>query len=246
MPFRDLAWGLAGRGIAVLRYEKRTKKYPLSKTPADWTLEDEVIDDAVAAAELLRGQEDVDPNQVFVLGHSLGGTLAPYIAQKDGKLAGIIILAGASRSILDLLEDQTDYLARLGGQPPEKDRTLVDLHQQIAAIRAGLAKEVKEPVLGVPAVYWERLHKLDQVGTAEKLSIPILILQGGRDYQVTKKDFAIWQERLGSRKGVKLRLFDDLNHLFITGKGPSTPAEYQQAGHVDEQVVRTIAEWILR
>ncbi len=245
-PFRDLAWGLASRGVAVLRYEKRTRVHPLAKPAAEWTLEDEVIDDAIAAAELLRKHKDIDPKRVYVLGHSLGGTLAPYIAQKDGKLAGIVIMAGSARSILDLLEEQTEYIATLGGQPSEKDRQELDkLKQQLAAIRAGKTQDVTEPILSVPAVYWERLHKLDPAGVAAKLETPMLILQGGRDYQVTKKDFTLWKERLGNHKSVTLKLFDDLNHLFIAGQGPSTPAEYQQAGHVDEKVIGAIRTWIM-
>jgi hypothetical protein len=243
-PFRDLAWGLASRGIAVLRYEKRTKKYPQARPAADWTLEDEVIDDAVAAAELLRQHQDIDPQRVYVLGHSLGGTLAPYIARRDGKLAGIVVMAGSARSILDLLEEQTEYLSKLNGEPSEKDRQDLDkLKQQLAAIRAGKTQEVTEPILGVPAAYWERLHKLDPTATAVTLQIPILILQGGRDYQVTTKDFALWQERLGSHKNVTCKLFDDLNHLFIAGQGFSKPAEYQQAGHVDAKVIEAIVRW---
>jgi hypothetical protein len=154
-------------------------------------------------------------------------------------------MAGGARSILDLLEDQTQYIAKLNGAPSEEDRQELDkLKQQLALIRAGKAQEVKEPILGVPAVYWERLHKLDPVDTAAKLQLPVLILQGGRDYQVTDKDFALWKERLGRREKVALKLFADLDHLFVTGQGRSTPAEYQQAGHVDAAAISTIAQWI--
>jgi fermentation-respiration switch protein FrsA (DUF1100 family) len=81
-------------------------------------------------------------------------------------------------------------------------------------------------------------------GTAAKLKLPILILHGGRDYQITMADFRLWKQRLGSRQNVTLKLFPRLNHLFIVGDGPSGPAEYQQAGHVDEQVIKHIAEWV--
>ncbi len=245
-PFRDLAWGLATRGIAVLRYEKRTKVHPLAKPAAEWTPADETTDDALAAVQLLRKRGDIDPRRVYILGHSLGGMLAPYIARQDEKLGGIIIMAATARSILDVLEDQTEYLARLGGEPSELDRAeLARLRQRLAAVRAGKAAET-EPILGVPAVYWERLHKLDPAGTAAQLKLPILVLQGGRDYQVTRKDFAVWEERLQGRDNARLRLLENLNHLFVAGEGRSTPAEYQQAGHVDAAVIALIADWIGR
>lgn len=95
-PFRDLAWALAGRGVAVLRYDKRTAVHAeaMHAKKADLTLDDETIDDALAAATLLRARADV--GHVFVVGHSLGGTLAPRIAARDQAIAGIVVLGAAT------------------------------------------------------------------------------------------------------------------------------------------------------
>ena len=244
-PFRDLAWGLASRDVAVLRYVKRTKEHPTAKPRGQWTLADETIDDALAAAELLRDRPEIDPKRVFVLGHSLGGMAAPFIAAHDDKLGGIILVAGNARSILDLIEDQTEYLAELDGDYSDEERAKIDeLKQALAAIRAGEPEKVTEPILGVPASYWTHLHSLNPAGAAAKLKMPILILHAGRDYQVTMADFRLWKQRLGNRKNVTFKLFPQLNHLFIVGDGPSSPAEYQQPGHVDEQVIKYIAEWV--
>ena len=113
-PFKDLAWGLASQGIAVLRYDKRTKVYPEKMAALKTlTVKEETIDDAVAAVELLRQTPNIDPQRVFVLGHSLGGYLAPRIAQADTDLAGLIILAGAARPLEDLMLEQTNTFYRL-------------------------------------------------------------------------------------------------------------------------------------
>src|SRR4051812_37376787 len=102
-PFRDLAWGLADRGIAVLRYEKRTRQYAAKMVGnGNLTVREETIDDALLAAALLRRYERINPKRVFVLGHSLGGTLAPRIAAEDRSLAGLIIMAGATRPFLEV------------------------------------------------------------------------------------------------------------------------------------------------
>jgi dienelactone hydrolase len=92
--FKDLAEGLASRGIVVLRYEKRTKQYGarMANMPR-YTVQDEAVDDAAKAAAMLQTQPQVDPRRVFVLGHSLGGYIAPRIAEEEGKLAGLILLA---------------------------------------------------------------------------------------------------------------------------------------------------------
>jgi dienelactone hydrolase len=243
-PFRDLAQGLASRGIVVLRYEKRTKAYPTAKKADEWTLADETIDDALAAAELLRNRPEVDPRYVYVLGHSLGGMAAPFIAQRDPKLAGIIILAGSARSVLDLLEEQTAYLAGLDGSiSPEEQQYLDQLHKETTAIREGKLDEVPADA-AFPARPLAELHHLDPAGAAAKLELPILVLQGGRDYQVTRADFEIWQRQLDKHPNATLRLLENLNHLFVAGSGKSTPAEYQQPGHVDPAVIDIIAAWI--
>jgi hypothetical protein len=99
-PFRDLAWGLADRGIGVLRYEKRTRQYASTlSTLENLTVREETIEDALLGVALLRAHDRIDPGRVFVLGHSLGGTLAPRIALEDRSLAGLIVMAGATRPI---------------------------------------------------------------------------------------------------------------------------------------------------
>ena len=112
-PFRDLAWGLASKGIAVLRYEKRTKVHAAQIAAAglsQFTVKEETIDDALSAAAQLRQTDGINPKRIFILGHSLGGTVAPRIGQADPNLAGLIILAGATRPLEDLMVEQTRYI----------------------------------------------------------------------------------------------------------------------------------------
>ncbi len=244
-PFRDLAWGLASKGVAVLRYVKRTKKYPQSTTPEECTLEFETIDDALAAARLARERSEIDAERVFVAGHSLGGMAVPFIAQRDDKLGGIVIIAGNARSILDLIEDQIEYIASEDGDVSDEERKqLEDVRSVSAGLRAGDLDSMTKKLLGVPGIYWHRLHKLDNVTAATKLTMPIMIIHGRRDYQVTMKDYQIWQERLSDRRNVTMKLYPRLNHLLVPGDKPSTPAEYQQKGHVDVRVINDIASWI--
>lgn len=93
-PFRDLAWGFAKNGIAVLRYDKRTKVYPNYKYKND-TLQEWIIDDVLAAISLLNTIPEINKEQIFLLGHSLGGYLIPRIALQAPNLKGFIVMAGA-------------------------------------------------------------------------------------------------------------------------------------------------------
>jgi len=223
--FRDLAEGLASRGVAVLRYEKRTKAYPAKcAADPDFTMTDETVIDAVRAAALLRGEKDIDPRRVFVLGHSQGGYMIPRIAARDPKLAGVIAMAGNVRPLEVLIVEQMRYLASLQGQ----------------------STDVHVPDLHLPAHYLPDLKGYDPAAEAKKLGLPMLIMQGGRDYQVTMEDFALWKAALDGRTNVTLRAYPNLNHLFIAGEGKSTPAEYQAAAHVAANVIDDLAAWIAR
>jgi len=225
-PFRDLAEGLASRGIAVLRYEKRTKVYAQRMAAMkDLTVEQETVEDAVKAAALLRSQPEVASSRVFLVGHSLGGYVAPRIAQQDSRLAGLVLMAANVRPLVELIEDQLQTIGMAG----------TDLQRAKAEILKAL-----------PPAYLDDLRNYNPVEAARALSLPILILQGERDYQVTMQDFNLWRAGLGDRQNVGFRSFPALNHLFIAGQGKSTPAEYAQAGHVDAEVIEAIAGWVRR
>ena len=251
-PFRDLAWGLATRGIAVLRYEKRTRVYAAriaSTGITNLTVREETIDDALRAIAQLRETDGIDPKRIFVLGHSLGGMVAPRIAQADPKLAGLIILEGATtRPLEDLMVEQTRYLISRNTQPSaEAEAKLNGVIAEAAKIKNLTAADASRSMLllGAPPKYWLDLREHDPLAAARTLKQPLLVLQGGRDYQVTEADFNGWKKALGSRPGVTFKLYPALNHLLVAGEGASTPSEYELPGHVAESVIADIAGWIL-
>ena len=248
-PFRDLAQGLGSKGVAVLRYEKRTRQHA-QKVTSDLTLtvKQETIDDAVAGVALLRATKGIDPSRVFVLGHSLGGMLAPRIAAAGGSaVRGLVVLAGAVRPIEDTIVDQMRYLSTLDGQlAPQEQQQLEQMEALAARVKA--LKPTDAPAgagpFSAPAGYWIDLRGYDPPAVARAQKAAMLILQGERDYQVTMDDFAKWKAALGSRSNVTLKSYPALNHLFVAGTGRSTPLEYSIAGHVAEEVVNDIAAWI--
>ena len=236
--FKDLAEGLASRGILVLRYEKRTLQYRarIAAIP-NFTVQEETVEDAVKAVTLVRSQAEVNAGRVFVVGHSLGGYVAPRIAGQDGKLAGIVVMAGNVRPLEDLLVEQAEYRGAKG-----------DL-ERAKALRAAVKKlspgDEDSPALGaLPVSYWVDLKDYDPAAEARKLAIPILILQGERDYQVTMADFALWKTAVGSAKGVVMKSYPALNHLFVAGEGKSLPAEYNKPGHVAPAVIEDLANFV--
>ena len=237
--FKDLAQGLASRGIVVLRYEKRTKQYAgrMANMPR-FTLHDETVEDALKAAALLRTQTGVDPKRVFVIGHSLGAYAAPRIGAEDPQLAGLILMAGNARHIEDLVVDQVQAL---GGSPKALENAKA-VQAKVKSLEHG--DEDSPAVMNAPVSYWLDLKDYDPVGDAVKIGMPMLILQGERDYQVTMKDFALWKAGLSKSKGVAMKSYPALNHLFVAGEGKSTAAEYSKPGHVAPEVIEDIAAFV--
>jgi uncharacterized protein len=248
-PFRDLARGLASQGIAVLRYEKRTKQHPTecAALGAKFTIQDETVCDALAAVALLTNTPGMDPMRVFVLGHSLGGMIAPRIARGAPHIAGLIIMAAGNRSLDETVIDQMNYIASLQPEMSLEARKQIDgFKAQMAQVKALTTNDVNSTtaLLGAPPRYWLDLRGYVPARAAETLQCPMLVMQGARDYQATVGDFEVWQRHLKGRDNVCFKLYPDLNHLFITGTGKCTPAEYEKPGHVAPEVVRDIAQWL--
>lgn len=250
-PLRDLAWGLASQGIAVLRYDKRTLAHgaDLAASLSTLTVDEETVDDAVIAVAQLRATPGVDPDRVFLAGHSLGGYLAPRIAARAPGLRGLVYLEASSRPLPELILDQVRYLAALDGTPsPEAASQVEAVRRQVElAMSPSLspATPVAELPLGVPAAYWLDLQRYDPLAAAAGLDAPMLFVQGGRDYQVTAKDLAGWRAALGDRRDVVFREYPTLDHLMFAGEGPSRPRDYEQAGHVAPEVIEDVGAWIL-
>jgi uncharacterized protein len=249
-PFKDLAGGLASRGVAVLRYEKRTKVHGARMAKeVDLTVDQETVDDALAAVALLRGMKEIDGAHVVVVGHSLGGQLAPRIAARaPGSVAAIAILAGSTRPLPDMIVEQTRYIASLDGRRAlEEDEQLGELEKAAARARElmkGQPGKGGEVVLGAGAAYWADLGKYDALTVAAKLDLPIFVAQGGRDYQVTTVDFDAWKKALAGRPKATFELFAEANHLFGPGEGKSAPEEYQRRAPVDGRLVERLSAWV--
>jgi len=254
-PLKDLAWGLASAGVGVLRFDKVTFVHPRQVTEnRGFTLADEYLPEALAAIGVLGGHPAVDAGRVFVAGHSLGGTVAPRVAVAQSSVAqppvaGLVILAGGAQPLHWAAERQFRYLASLDPSNAAAAQPALDvIDRQARAVDDPSLSEAtpdSELPFGVPAAYWLDVRSYDPAATAAGLSQPMLIVQGGRDYQATvADDLSRWRAALDGRPDVTFRVYEADNHLFFPGSGPSSPTEYEPAQHVDPEVVAGIAAWL--
>jgi hypothetical protein len=253
-PFKDLAWGLASRGVAVLRFDKVTRAHPDQvRADRDFTVADEYLPHALAALRLLRAHPTVGAKQVFLAGHSLGGTIAPRVAAADSSaadpsVAGLVILAGGSEPLHWATVRQVRYLASLDPAAAAAQPVIDTMTAQAEQVDSpDLSPDTPDDRLpfGTAASYWLDLRDYDPVATAAALHQPLFIGQGGRDYQATvADDLSRWQAGLQGCRDVTIRIYPADNHFFFPGAGPSSPAELDRPHHLDPQLVADINDWL--
>ena len=255
-PFKDIAEGLAARGVACIRYNKRSHthglKMVLNRTPI--TVREETIEDALLAARLLRSDSRIDPSRVFLAGHSMGGMLAPRIECSGGDFAGLILLAGSPRRLEEIMLAQMAEISAsstgLTKKIMEKQRSkFARLFEGLYGLTDGEAK-AKKVGGGTTAYYFKEMGQPTVADWLAKTRKPMLIMQGEQDFQVKAAvDFALYKDLLGHRENVTFRLYPGLNHCFVPARFSSiadAKKEFTLERHIGPQVLDDMAEWILK
>ena len=251
-PFRDIAEGLAKRGIATLRYDKRTFAYKKELAKADVTVEEETVEDALAAAELLKNDPRIDPARIFILGHSMGAMLAPRIDAEGAGAAGLILLAGTPYRLEEVVVKQ---LARAGGKSPLG--LVVKLEHKIFAKKFDGLYEMsddeakKKKFAGnLTLYYFKEMGRKTAADYLKESAKPVLIMQGEKDTQVlANDDYEAFKTQLAGRENTEFRLYPGLNHLFVDALTTSVlqaTKEYGAERHIGDAVLDDIAQFILK
>jgi dienelactone hydrolase len=252
-PFRDIAHGLAERGIATLRYDKRCKLYPDSAAPDKVTIQTEATDDFDAAVRMLQGDARVDAKRIFVVGHSLGGMLVPYLADRHPELAGAISMSGTLRPFFDVMKQQQTLAIAEMQKSPDAEASVSQLNALVRELDEKVPKLDALPddelIIGQPVRYWKSLRD----ATGEKLlantKVPILVLWGSADMQIYAEDFDLWLAAEKKYPNLRCMRFDRLNHLMIptTLENPNLmeiSKDYAVASKVDAAVIEAIAGFV--
>ena len=248
---RDLAWGLASRGIATLRYDQRTWTHALAFARQDeFTIDDEYVLDALAAIEALRQTSRIDPARIHVLGLSLGGFVAPRIARQAPDLAGVIVASAPSggfrQSRVRALERDLSTIRTKDPEDPSAaflQRIIDRTRAQVADVEALAAGEAVMPDISVRPSYHLDLAAYRPEETARDLAVPLLVLHSNADTRLTQDDAMGWIRGLQGHQDVVFRLYADLSHGlvdFTAGTGP----ELRPHGYVGVEVIEDIAAWI--
>ena len=254
-PFKDLAQGLARHGIASVRYDKRSFAHGfkmLRDKSLEVTVKTETIDDAILATDLLKKDPRIDPERVFIIGHSMGGMLAPRIDAEGGNYAGLMIMAGSPRKLEEIILDQNEAALRstkgfvnwIVKKQVAKFASMFDGMYELSDAEA----KKKKMGGGTTLYYFKEMGEHSAPSYLSVCEKPILIMQGEKDFQSTaEKDFAAYKQLLAGRSNITFRLYENLSHAFVPsvyGDIMKAKQEYNVEQHIGENVTVDIANWV--
>lgn len=234
--FAQIADTLGRRGIAVLRLDDRG--WGASRGDVTTATTEDLAADTRAATEWLRQRAEIDPARIVLAGHSEGAMIAPMLAAEDPRVPAVVLLAGPSWSGRRILDFQLrDALQQQGLAGAALDSTF-----------AAKAAERDAAANRVPWVRW--FMDYDPLPAARRLRVPVLVMHGGTDRQVTPAQ----AEELGAAileggaTDVTVTLYPELNHLFIHDPaGTADPAKYAAlpSKQVPAEVLGALADWLV-
>ena len=253
-PFKDLADGLAAHGIASIRYDKRTfvhGRKMMKANAAGMTVREETIEDVLLALAMLRADKRIDSDNIFILGYSMGAMLAPRADAEGGDVKGLIMMAGTPHRLEDIVIRQLNQsrgtnlllglVTRLEGKYfARKFDGLYELSDEEA--------KKKKFAGNITLYYFKEMGQKTAADYLLESSKPVLIMQGGRDFQVlADDDFKAFKEQLADRGNITYKLYPELNHCFVPAIYDDilkASKEYSVERHIGEDVISDIAEFI--
>ena len=219
-PFRQIADTLSRRGIAVLRLDDRGTGCSGGGPVSDVNTSARA-GDTRAALTFLRGQTNIDPRRLGVVGISEGATIAIMIAATDPNLGAVVTMAGSAGPGWQVWAYQTGYKISLGeemNRAQKKRWRAGEDPQNILNERVGEARDHVRA--GKANAWWTYFFNYDPLTAAKKVASPVLILHGDRDSNVPvshahKLAAAI---RNAGNTDVTVTIYPDHNHLFLPDK----------------------------
>lgn len=254
-PFKDLAEGLGRHGIASIRYDKRSFAHGRKMLKkGSLTVREEVIEDAVLASEMLKNDQRIDSEKVFIIGHSMGAMLAPRIDFEGGNFKGLILMAGTLDTLEEVLLRQLEEMKNgkskiMSWVASAQDKKFRKSFENLYEISDEEAKKRKYAG-GVDLYYFKEMGKHRAEDYLEKTEKPVLVMQGSRDLQVNvERDFGGYKRAFGKKDNFSFRLYEGLNHCFVPALYDDiskATKEFSKERHIGENIISDIAGWIFK
>jgi pimeloyl-ACP methyl ester carboxylesterase len=247
---REIAVHLAGQGIASFRYDKRG----VGASQGDYfeTGFYDLVSDAAAALAWLRAQDQVQPEKVFLLGHSEGSGIAMRLAGTGADVAGIVLLGGWARKSEEMLLWQADQV--VPGMRGFNKWLIGVLHidirkaqlKQFEKIKRSKKNVYRQLTVKVNAKWLREFLGYDPAEELRKIRVPVLAITGSKDIQVNPADLDRMAQLVQGE--FESHQLPDLTHMLRTDSGQPTINTYaeQVRRPVDPRLLELVSEWLQR
>lgn len=208
------------------------------------------VQDAGAALTFLESHEHVDKKRIFLMGHSSGAIVAAKLAGGRGDPAGVVLMAAPGRPLREILVEQLENTLKLNNcNAAQREAALKEQEAFLAFIESyRRGQEIPAPFLAEKdGLMWlKELLNYDPLGDYARLTCPALILQGGKDLQIREEDARRITGTLKERgnAGVRLRVFPDLDHLFMPSGDGNIANYYDRERSISTQVLEELKAWL--
>lgn len=252
---KQLADMLAAEGIATLRYDKRgmfANKATMPTDPAalpNFTRWDAFVEDAAGAFRFLAEQQAVDPARIGIAGHSEGGLVAlDLTARGTVRPKVLILLSTPGRPLAAVIEEQLERTLEAQNAPPDVAADLLGASRRISdeIIRTGRVPD--HVPAGLKALYpdyagpfLQSLLRFDPAQAAAGLDMPVLVLTGKADAQVSvERDAAALARPVAKLPGSQVTVPEGVSHNLksVEENGPGFE------GAVAPEVLEKLKEWL--
>lgn len=236
-PYKDIAEGLAEKGIASFRYDKRAVSHKdklNNENILDFTIKEEYLDDYNEVIKYLSERKDIDKNNVFTIGHSQGGYIIPMLEKTNNLPKGYVFLAAPSTKIEDAMIEQCEKILKTPNLSEDMKKQYTEMKSGAEKVKTLTTLSPNEMIAGASVKYWLDLKSYNVLDEVKNINKPMIFLQGLNDFNVPERDLNLYKDALKGKENVEYKTYKDLTHLFT--KGASTT--------VETEVIDDIAKFI--
>lgn len=244
----NLAWGLASKGFGVVRYNKLTLQHgsALVREKPKMTQDDEYNNSILGAIDFIKKNSQLKDKKIFLIGHSQGASaITSFSNNKD--ISGLILLSGSPQKLYDIYTNQLEYIFNLEDGVNKSESKIINEHKsKVDYFNKNKTRFIPKDSLPLELNYEYLVHldKFSAIDNLKSSDIPVLIVNGGHDYQVTLRDFELWKKGLENKNNIKFELIENVNHIYGITDKMSVPTDYRIYRPISPELFEDLIKWI--